>query len=71
MKTKVLNFIFKLNPKLMLFGHSSAITCLALSTSNHQDTWIVSSSDNGCVRDINNFQIEFFTFNIEGLQIFE
>jgi len=39
----------QIHPQTMLFGHSGAVTCLATANNTTDNTYIVSSADNGYV----------------------
>jgi len=39
----------QIHPQTMLFGHTGAVTCLAMANNTAENTYIVSSADNGYV----------------------
>jgi len=39
----------QIHPQTMLFGHTGAITCLAMANHTADNTFIVSSADNGYI----------------------
>jgi len=39
----------QIHPQTMLFGHTGAITCLAMANNTADNTFIVSSADNGYI----------------------
>jgi len=40
----------QIQPQTMLFGHTGAVTCLAMANNTIDNTFIVSSADNGYIQ---------------------
>ena len=41
----------QIHPQTMLFGHTGAVTCLAMANHSVDNSFVVSSADNGYIHD--------------------
>ena len=47
--TMCIKFNLQIHPQTMLFGHTGAVTCLAMANNTVDNSFIVSSADNGYI----------------------